>query len=592
MKKFVTMILALALACLVRAEYVRPDVAASAARVFLDMNQTPQLQNPGPLHSASRNGQSSDPDYYIFNNPDGGWVIISADDRISPVLGYSPTGSFTLDDIPQNIDWWLESVSRSVEFARNSNNSVSETVKKEWKSILSGTGNSPLAIEKVLETANWDQISPYNQNCPIVNGEIERADVGCVASSMAIIMRYYKWPGRGKGLIGGYTTETTGTYIPRFSIANHTYDWDDMPLTDAAKRIGWADRQITKVAGLMYDCGVSVMMDYSSLGSSAGNNMLEYVFNRYFSFSDKIVGLSRSLYTLDRWFSIIKNEIDEGRVVYYSGRKNELGHAFVCDGYQQLDSMFHINWGWGGNKNGFYRMNLKIPYSYEFPDEQFALIGIAPDTCDFELTEKRQVAIKILDNTYGISPAGIPDIKIGTSFKFNIGYLEFTSAVPVTKQFKVCLMDQMGETIRQEGWYCSIRFPAFDSYLRNNITQSTRLDVNPELTDCFKLFVKDDTGEWIPVTANRDFFPELEHVSCGITPEPLIVLPDYCSLGQKIELKLSLGNMPVKSVQWRVNGKVYRDATLELGSGKTELRADVQYFDGSSGTILRIVNVE
>lgn len=592
MKKLVTLVSALALAVFVRAEYVGPDVAANAARVFLDMNQTPQLQNPGPLHSASRNGNASAPDYYIFNNPDGGWVIISADDRISPVLGYSPTGSFTLDDIPQNIDWWLESVSMSVEFVRNSNINVSETVKTEWKSLLSGTGTSQLAIEKVLETANWDQISPYNQNCPIVNGEKERADAGCVASAMAIIMRYNKWPGRGKGQIGGYVTATSRTYIPNFLISGHTYDWDDMPLTDAAKRIGWADRQITKVAGLMYDCGVAVKMDYSSQGSSTTNVLVPYAFNKNFSYSDKIIGLSRSFYKLDRWFSIIKNEIDQGRVVYYSGTGNGNGHAFVCDGYQQTDSMFHVNWGWGGKQNGFYRMNLKIPYSFEFPNDQFAVIGIAPDTCNFEITEKQQLEVYVKDNSYGIQPCHISDLKKGFPVNFRTGYLGLFSDVRVTKQFKVCLMDQSGETVRQEGWYGSITFQRYDEYYHSDSTQYTQLDVIPELTDVFKLFVKEDDGEWTPVTANHDYFPELEHVSCGVTPEPLIVLPESCSLGQKIELKLSLGMMPVKSVQWSVNGKVYRGTTLELGHGKTELRADVRYFDDSSGTIFRTVNVE
>ena len=593
MRKILTLALALALAVGVRAEFVRPDVAARMAGGLMGMTGIPELQNSSSQHSASRDGQQATPDYYIFNNPQGGWVIIAADDRVTPVLGYSDTGRFSDDDLPDNLSWWMESVAKGVQSVRNSSGKASDQIKAEWDALTAGVMPRLTASEgRLLETAQWDQISPYNQYCPKIKSESERSDAGCIATALSIIMRYNKWPERGNGTTEGYTTYTKRAYISPNTLSSHYYDWDDMPLTDATKRTGWSDSQISKVARVMYDCGTAVQMDYSSEGSSASNVRIAYALKNHFSYSKNVVGMQRSGYTLDQWFSIIKNEIDNGRLVYYTGNGTNYGHAFVCDGYMSNNSMFHINWGWGGKLNGFFNMDLKIPSSYEFSQNQFAVIGIAPDTCNFELPYKEKIQTYVADNSYCIIPVKFYDLTQGNDLRFRIGYFGFNSPLRVKKEFKVCLMDQSGTVVRQEGWYGSITFPRFDEYVRFDTTQTTTLQVVPELTDCFKLFVKDDDGEWVPVAQNRDYYPLLEHVSCGVTPEPLILLPESFQAGQEMELKLSLGMVPVKSVQWKVNGTEYNGTTLVLENGTTELRADVQYQDGTEGTILRTVNVK
>ena len=185
MRKILTLALALALAVGVRAEFVRPDVAARMAGGLMGMTGIPELQNSSSQHSASRDGQQATPDYYIFNNPQGGWVIIAADDRVTPVLGYSDTGRFSDEDLPDNLSWWMESVAKGVQSVRNSSGKASDQIKAEWDALTAGVMPRLTASEgRLLETAQWDQISPYNQYCPKIKSESERSDAGCIATAL------------------------------------------------------------------------------------------------------------------------------------------------------------------------------------------------------------------------------------------------------------------------------------------------------------------------------------------------------------------------------------------------------------------------
>ena len=191
MRRILTLAFALALTLGVRAELVRPDVAARYAQGVLGMKQTPAVQNRAP----SRDAQNA-PQYYIFNNPDGGWVIIAADDRVNPVIGYSNEGSFLTAEMPDNLKWWMDGVAATIDAVREKGDKVA--ARPEWRSPKYG---APDAQKVELITARWDQREPFNNLCPIVTGENVRSLTGCVATSMAIIMRYNRWPAKGKGVI-------------------------------------------------------------------------------------------------------------------------------------------------------------------------------------------------------------------------------------------------------------------------------------------------------------------------------------------------------------------------------------------------------
>ena len=581
MRRILTLAMMLVWAVAVRAEFVRPDVAARYARDVLGMKQTPAAQN----RAASRDAQS-DPQYYIFNNPDGGWVIIAADDRVNPVIGYSNEGSFPTAGMPDNLKWWMDGVAATIDAVREEGDKV--TARPEWRSPKAG---APDAQKVELTTARWDQREPFNNLCPIVTGENVRSVTGCVATSMAIIMRYHRWPAKGKGVIGGYTTETANTYIPAYSIDDHEYIWNYMPMNNS---IGadWSAEQKHQVAQLMHDCGVSAQMDYSSESSgTASGNMLKAM-QENMSYSEASALISRASYNLDEWYSLIKSEIDAGRVVYYAGEGDGGGHAFVCDGYDTDGSKLKINWGWGGTYNGFYTLDLAISAAnLGFARSQEAIIGLAPDTANVELDGVIPLVCLDEQGFYGISPVERVNITNGSDLKFSVGWLCNNSTKDINAEFKICLEDKDGN-LRQEGWTLRKVIPAWNGYMYVEETISGRLAVTPDLTDRFKLYMKDAAGKWVPMRGNHDILPDRDGIMCGVTYDPLIIVPDGCSAGQEIELSLTLGITPVTSVKWSVNGVELTGNRVVLTKGDNVIRADVEYLDSSTGYICRTLTVE
>ncbi len=586
MRKIV--ILAFALACVlgVKAEFVRPDVAARYAQKAMGMSVQPQADDATALRAASRDGKEALPRFYVFNNPDGGWMIISADDRISPVLAYSDNGQFCATDMPDNLEWWIDGVERSVDDIRNSDLKASAQVVAAWRSqpVMDGvTGR------KVLETANWDQEDPYNRLCPVAKGENERSLVGCVAVAEAIIMRYNKWPANGKGVIGGYTT-SGGTYIPAYSIENHTYNWDDMPLSDCPTHLSdWTEDQLNQVAQLLHDCGVMSIMDYSAEFSGAyviyaKNGMVK---NMSYS-SESIRLLYKCNYDADKWFALMKKEIDEDRAILYGGESQKGGHAFVCDGYDDTGKL-HFNWGWGGRDNGFFAVDLGDYPLLEYNQYQDAMIGICPNNVHIEQTEHEQFYLRPnWTGRYGLRPnTDDKGLTVGTRFAFTVGEFVPSSADEIKYELKVCLFDKDGN-IKQEGWNLKADV---DPSTGDLTTQYDVLTATPELGDEFVLCLKQPDGSWTKVRGSREVVPDQEYVNCGVIYNPVILLPDDYGVGQTVDLKLSLCLRPIKSVRWSVNGQT-SDGHLQLESGKTRIRADVTYVDGSTGYILRTVDLE
>ena len=587
-------VLVWAVALSARAEHVRPEAAAQFARGVLGMKELPTPDNTGSLRAAGRDGAASEPEYYVFNNPEGGWAIISAYDCVTPVLAYSPQGSFSVSDMPENVSWWMEGVSRTISDIRDSGMEVPASVREAWSSLQSLPAPRG-GQSKVLETAQWDQGEPYNNYCPVVSGENRRAQTGCVATAMAIICRYNRWPANGKGVIGGYTTDTYKTYIPPYSIDSHYYDWDSMPLTDGGnKKTGWNSRNMDQVAQLMHDCGVMVRMDYTfQEGSGAYDQLVTDAFKSHLSYSDAATQISRSAYNLDEWFGIIMREIDAQRLVFYSGSGSAGGHAFVCDGYDTDGTKLHFNWGWGGTFNGFFYPlpELSLPNGWSFPDNQSALIGLAADTATVDIVVNPRLSCVGRNGFMGMEPVTPADMTAGQEVSFRIGYLLNNEPYAVNCSFKVCLMDSSG-TVRQEGWTVNSVIPASNSYYYKLETERTILSVTPALTDYFRLFIRESDGNWTPMEGDRDVMPDVEDIRCGVTPDPVILIPDDCHAGMVIKPELSLGYKRVTEVEWSVNGGVSGDARTELNAGRNVIRADVKYLDGSAGSIFRIVTVE
>ena len=569
---------------------VTPQAAARFAGLFLNTDRLQQVQDAGSSGRSGTRGGQSQPAYYVYNNPEGGWVIIAADDRVCPVIAYSDEGSFKTEGMPENLGSWMDGIAEAVESVRNSGLQASDRIREMWNSPVRSTQPG---TSKTIETALWDQGTPYNDYCPVIPGEREHALTGCVATAAAIVMRYYRWPEKGKGVIGGYYSDTDmPAYIPSYSIDDHTYNWDEMPLTDGyLKKSAWTDRQKAEVAQLMHDCGVMFNMGYSASSSSAYSEDIVGGITSHMSYSASTKQIFRSSYTPDEWFSIIKNEIDADRLVLYDGQGDYGGHQFVCDGYDTDGNKLHINWGWGGLCNGFFTLDMNVNDDVSFQQVQSAIVGIMPDSQQGESEYPDVVVLEYFGGFYGLTPdTDFLSLKRGTEVRFIVGWLVNPQPHPLTVSLRIRLTDINGN-VRQ--YLCDNseegELPGFKGYVYSwNGTDTLDVDVN--ITDRYILQIKCGDGEWQDMKPDYTLY-DAQYVSCGALPEPVINIPSDCHAGDKVDLRLLPGYMPLKSVRWFVNDVEIADdiPVCTLQSGRNEIRAEAVFADTSEGTVRTVV---
>ena len=310
------------------------------------------------------------PSLYMFNVGEGqGYVIAGADDRIPAMLGYSDQGALDPDNLPVNMQAWLEEYNDQMEYLNRHPEAAAP------RRTVSGGSIDPL-----LTTA-WDQGKPYNNMCPM-DGD-QRSAVGCSATAMAQIMNYWKWPNQTIAEIPEYITENKKLTVPAIP-AGTVIDWDNM----LPKYIGnETEAQNNAVANLMLLCGASIQMNYSSAGSGAW--VTEYAWKTYFDYDAAAHYEKRVAYRQAAWNQMVYDELAAQRPVLYVGFSSGDGHAFVIDGYGD-DDYFHVNWGWSSGSNGYYLLSILDPGNntslgasssddgYSF--EQSAFFGVQPNT--------------------------------------------------------------------------------------------------------------------------------------------------------------------------------------------------------------------
>ena len=308
------------------------------------------------------------PVFYMADLEGQGWALVSADDALRPIVGWSDEPLPEGDLPPALIDWLQAEEEKVLELEPKAGSS--EVASAAWNELLNGgAGDGSVTtytdVAPMLE-ARWSQGNPWNNMCPADSGGSGgHVYVGCVAVAMAQVMDYWNWPLQGEYL-QSYYHDLYGEISVDFS--QQTYDWNAMSPTQA----------LPEVQKLLYHAGVSVRMDYGISGSSASTSNVVTALRSYFRYQDSTRMVWRSAYTPEEWDNLIRAELAEGRPVIYRGQGAVGGHAFDVDGVQD-GNWFHINWGWGGSYNGYFLLDDLSPGNWTFNTAQGAVVGIAPE---------------------------------------------------------------------------------------------------------------------------------------------------------------------------------------------------------------------
>ena len=359
--------------------------------------------------------------YYVFNNDAGGFVIIAGDDAVTPVLGYTSTGSFDAENLPDGLKDLLKSYERQIAALGDS------YVANQTATRTAFTG------EKLLNTAKWNQSNPFNKYTP--NNYV----TGCVATAGAIVMKHHGYPAKGTG-------SHSYTWNGQDLTANfeHDYDWANMP----TKYTVGNDVAFDGVAGLMSDLGVAVEMQYAEGGSAASMENLVTALKKYFGYSKYTRQLAMADLGAEVWNGRLRAEIDANRPVLYSASdSNNGGHSFVIDGYK--DESFSVNWGWGGYCDGFYRIGALNPeYNGKPLGDQYNLYQSA--VFSLQPSDGKEVISNLgfikVDGFLETMNMNVTDVKAGGNMNLYLLPLQSQGENPFTGEVAIALKNAKGET--------------------------------------------------------------------------------------------------------------------------------------------------
>ena len=365
MKKIALFIAVLCYALMCSAEPIGKQAALYTAKAFM-LAQGKSVNASQTPHKAAglTSGQQDVTYYYVFNaGGDGGYVIVSGDDRVEPILGYVDQGSFDPDNIPENMSSWLQFYADQIKFIVDNDIQPGDP-RIKGRNKVSGTKHS---IPELMKS-RWNQGHPYNLTCPKYykgDGTQAYSATGCAATAMAQVINYYKYPDKTKSIIPSHSkTYTLDNGTQKTVTANAVpkgtkIDWENMRDTYSCNDDHVHDAPDTAVANLMLYCGQALKMGWGK-SSGADTSKSRDALVDYFGFDACAYWASRPNYGIDEWFDMLYNEMEAGYPVLYRGHSSGGGHAFVIDGFDG-DNLFHVNWGWGGGSNGWFLISILNP---------------------------------------------------------------------------------------------------------------------------------------------------------------------------------------------------------------------------------------
>lgn len=363
MKKLFLFTLVLFLSIVVFADFVpRTDAEKVAKSYYYQGVSVVKNQSWGDITLNCIYDPAENPEfsYYVFNvNGDEGFVIVPSDDKIQPILAYSFEGGFNNNNMAPAQKEMLNYYKDCIEFASENEVTPKSKAVNQWDELLNYDYKNGIkqkaASPILLKDINWNQGWPYNSQCPAdaaavsTNGHVP---VGCVATAMLHVMKYYNWPASGESSKTSYSVWNGGYGNMTVNFGSQTYDWSSMP-NEASS---YVNEELGKIN---FHAGVAVVMSWGPDGSGSQTYRVETALKNYFKYSSAVQYVEKSAYTETDWKNLIKSQVDAGMPMVYSGRPTSgPGHAWNCDGYN--DDEFHMNWGWGGAGNGFYTLNELI----------------------------------------------------------------------------------------------------------------------------------------------------------------------------------------------------------------------------------------
>jgi PKD repeat protein len=328
--------------------------------------------------------------YYIFNvNENDGFIIISADDCVLPVIGYSTKGRFTGQNVPKPLSILLNAHAETIFMGINDQIKPLKEVMDEWLKYAEFNPEPPRSKSVApLLTTVWDQGCAFNAHCPSISyfDACDHAWAGCAAAAMAQLMKYHAYPTTGVGYKyhqDDFPNGSSNQITHYVDFSNTTYQYANMPNT-----LTIFDSTQFHIAQLMYHCGVAAEMDYDTTESiSYMENILAGLKNHFnYSGSAKWEWMTDSA----GWKNTIKNELDQSRPVFYFGADiYDNGHFWICDGYDANDR-FHMNWAvfdYNANNvpthyNGYFYLSnlLAKPGGPNFSYRQAAILDLTPSS--------------------------------------------------------------------------------------------------------------------------------------------------------------------------------------------------------------------
>ena len=488
--------------------------------------------------------------YYVFNNDAGGFVIIAGDDAVAPVLGYTSTGAFDANRLPEGLKDLLKSYEQQI-----------AALGKNYKANTTST-RAEFTGEKLLNTAKWNQGAPFNKYT--LNNYV----TGCVATAGAIVMKHHGYPAKG---VGSHSYTWNGQNLT--ASFEHDYDWANMP----ARYTGDNDEAFDGVARLMSDLGIAVNMQYDNGGSASSLEDLVTALKKYFGYSKYARYLKIEDLGAEAWNGRLRAEIDANRPILYSGAESYYtGHSFVIDGYK--NETFSVNWGWGGYCNGFYRIGALNPEAWGTPTgeqynlSQAAVFALQPSDGKEVLSNLRFIKVDGYLETMNMN---VTDVKAGKDLTLYLLPLQSYGENSYTGKIAIALKNAKGE-IREVFAEKDIEGLKPRHYYKNK-TLSQACSVDAQEGDYLTVVSKEDgTDEYIDILG-----PDLEKVylpATGFQPRTFEVKAELGKGAEFIEAPSSYNRVsrfyngkPLQGCPYYFDVKMDESVTessLELDGGK------------------------